>query len=560
MKLRLATTLVLAMALVAATFAASTTVTPPAKAAPGPWNVKGCPPGDSALAPPCTGDNVILLWNEELLATIRANPPGTGPTVAARALGVLHTATYDAWEAYDPTAKSTLPNGIPEPQASSNVAADKAKAISFAAYTTLTDLFPYRRPVYADADGLLHNYSVVGHLAGGQRRQDGRPGGHQLPPHRRLQPDPRRQGHREPRRRHGQLPGPLNTDCYQPTRQWNQPTDPWHWKPLCVRTAAGVANAPRERDPTCRARTAPRARPSPYYALQRPLTPQWPKVKTFAASPLQYQVTGPPKNPNGTYSNADVATALNEAGNLDDTKKVTAEYWADGPGSEFPPGHLAVFAQALSRKKGHTLDTDVKMFFALGNALLDASVGSWTTKYKYDFWRPITAIRHVYQGQTIPSWRGPVPAAEWTPYQPPTVVTPAFPEYVSGHSTFSAAGNIILSAFTTSDIFDAYVDIPANWSKIQPGVPATPVRLSVADLHRGGRRGRHLAPVRRHPLLERRLPCPDAGQPARPRCQLQGAGLHPGEDRQLRSRQASVGPASWRGPRPFRARTTPRRW
>ena len=58
---------------------------------------------------------MILLWNEQLLATIRANAPGTGPTVTARALGVLHTATYDAWEAYDPTAKSTRPNGIPEP-------------------------------------------------------------------------------------------------------------------------------------------------------------------------------------------------------------------------------------------------------------------------------------------------------------------------------------------------------------------------------------------------------------------------------------------------------------
>ena len=150
MKLRLATTLVLAMALIAATFAALTTVTPSAKAAPGPWNVVGCPPGDPSPAPPCSGDNVILLWNEELLATIRANPGGTGPTVAARALGVLHTATYDAWEAYDSTARSTLPNGIAEPQASSNVAADKAKAISFAAYKTLTDLFPYRRPVYAE--------------------------------------------------------------------------------------------------------------------------------------------------------------------------------------------------------------------------------------------------------------------------------------------------------------------------------------------------------------------------------------------------------------------------
>ena len=70
---------------------------------------------------------MILLWTEALLATVRANPPATGPTVTARALGVLHTATYDAWEAYDPTAKSTLPNGIPEPQASSNPAADKVR-------------------------------------------------------------------------------------------------------------------------------------------------------------------------------------------------------------------------------------------------------------------------------------------------------------------------------------------------------------------------------------------------------------------------------------------------
>jgi hypothetical protein len=479
MKLRLATTLVLAMALVAATFAASTTVTPPAKAAPGPWNVKGCPPGDSALAPPCTGDNVILLWNEELLATIRANPPGTGPTVAARALGVLHTATYDAWEAYDPTAKSTLQNNIPEPQASSDVAADKAKAISFAAYTTLTDLFPYRRPVY-EARMTALTYSVsdsspaanVGRTAAQAvinfRHGDGSNQTRDT------------KGTPNPDDDTVSYPDPCTPpNCYQPTRQWNQPTDPWHWKPLCVRTADGVANgAPAERDPSlpCPDRPAG-SNPPPYYALQKPLTPQWPKIKTFAASPLQYKVTGPPKNPDGTYSNADVVTALNDAGNLDDTKKVTAEYWADGPGSEFPPGHMAVFAQALSRKKGHTLDTDVKMFFALGNALLDASVGSWTTKYKYDFWRPITAIRHVYQGQTIPSWRGPVPAAEWTPYQPATVVTPAFPEYVSGHSTFSAAGGIILSAFTTSDIFDAYVDIPANWSKIQPGVPTTPVRL-----------------------------------------------------------------------------------
>ena len=485
MKLRLATTLVLAMALVAATFAASTTVTPPAKAAPGPWNVKGCPPNDPKPAPPCTGDDVILLWNEALLATIRANAPGTGPTVTARALGVLHTATYDAWEAYDPIAKSTRPNGIPEPQASSNPAADKVKAIDFAAYKTLTDLFPYRRPVYAVrmkavyGDNFASDTSApawVGNTAA-QAVIDHRHGDGSNQTRNINDPD-------NPDDDTMTYPDPAcvpvkTASCYQPTRQWDDPTvDPWKWRPLCVPLASsGPTGCGGTNGAT----------------VQKPLTPQWPKVTTFAASPLQYKVTGPPRKPDGTCcSDADVATAVNDTSNLDDYKKVLTEYWIDGPGSEFPPGHMAVFAQALARKNSFSLDKNVQMFFALGNALLDASVGSWATKYKYDFWRPITAIRYLYAGKTIHNaWRGPgqpngdVQGENWKPYQASNVVTPAFPEYVSGHSTFSAAGSIVLMSYTTSDIFDAYVTISATnpdgspWSKIEPGTPASgPVTLT----------------------------------------------------------------------------------
>ena len=88
---------------------------------------------------------MILKWNEQLLATIRANPPRTGPTVTARALGVLHTATYDAWAAYDPTAKVHPRERHPGTAARARTLADKAKAISYAAYRVLTDLFPFRR-------------------------------------------------------------------------------------------------------------------------------------------------------------------------------------------------------------------------------------------------------------------------------------------------------------------------------------------------------------------------------------------------------------------------------
>src|SRR5262249_40584130 len=60
-----------------------------------------------------------------------------------------------------------------------------------------------------------------------------------------------------------------------------------------------------------------------------------------------------------------------------------------------------------------------------------------------------------------------------------TVVTPPFPEFVSGHSTFSAAGAEILKQFTGSDRFDASVTVPVGSSRVEPGrVPATDVTLS----------------------------------------------------------------------------------
>ncbi len=52
-----------------------------------------------------TGDNLVLVWNEATLEAIRTLSPG--PTVAVRALAVVHTAIYDAWAAYDPVAVGT---------------------------------------------------------------------------------------------------------------------------------------------------------------------------------------------------------------------------------------------------------------------------------------------------------------------------------------------------------------------------------------------------------------------------------------------------------------------
>jgi hypothetical protein len=92
------------------------------------------------------GDNLVLVWNEETLEAIRKLPPA--PTVAARALAIVHTAIYDAWAAYDPLAVGTrLGAGLRQPEAE-RTQANKDKAISFAAYLALVDLFPARQAVF----------------------------------------------------------------------------------------------------------------------------------------------------------------------------------------------------------------------------------------------------------------------------------------------------------------------------------------------------------------------------------------------------------------------------
>jgi hypothetical protein len=507
MKYKLATTLLVATALVVATFSVATT-TPPASAAkpttttsPAPataaFPVNGCPE-DPNKQPPCNGDDVIVLWNDQLLDTIRAYPAQTGPTITARALGVLHTATYDAWAAYDPTAKVTRPDGPAQQQATSNTLPNKKEAISYAAYRVLNDLFPpgsfpstgaYQTPdvlltslgynpantTPASSSNSAATPAGVGNLAAKAvldfRHADGS---------NQLGNDP-----------NGTIGVPYSdTTGYKPANDWNKVNDPWRWQPLCVLTATGVANGlPPVRDPSatsCPDTTSPSTSD---YALQKALTPQWGNVTPFSAglaSQLPYMVPGPPKNSDGTYSTTDIATALADTSNLSDASKAKAEYWADGPRSEFPPGHMAVFTQFLCRKFGNNLDSDTKQFFMLGNAMMDASIASWWQKYKYDFVRPVTAIREYYKNNPdgITSWLGPnkgfgkVPSQQWMPYQALTVVTPAFPEYVSGHSTFSAAGATLLSMANGGDTFGGSITIKAHSLKIESSAPAADVTLS----------------------------------------------------------------------------------
>lgn len=105
------------------------------------------------------------------------------------------------------------------------------------------------------------------------------------------------------------------------------------------------------------------------------------------------------------------------------------------------------------------LTETVKLFFAVSNAVFDASIATWKAKRFYGYCRPITAIRYLFRGKTVQAWGGAgkdvvdLPGELWRPFQADNFPTPPFSEYVSGHSTFSMAAATVLKAYTGSNQF-----------------------------------------------------------------------------------------------------------
>lgn len=90
-----------------------------------------------------------------------------------------------------------------------------------------------------------------------------------------------------------------------------------------------------------------------------------------------------------------------------DYARVLAEFWADGPDSETPPGHWFTILNEVNdhpmlekRWNGQgpvlsDLEWDVKTYFTLGSGMHDAAIAAWSVKGFYDYSRPVSAIRHM---------------------------------------------------------------------------------------------------------------------------------------------------------------------
>jgi hypothetical protein len=239
---------------------------------------------------------------------------------------------------------------------------------------------------------------------------------------------------------------------------------PGNWQPLTYTDAAGVVRTPG------------------YVAAA------WERVKPFALVSSDQYRPGPPAVFGSAEYEEQARRIVEVQAGLSAEQKVIAEYWADGPKSELPPGHWLLFASFVSERDRHTDDDDIKMFFALANALSDAAIAAWDAKRAYDSVRPITAVRYLMHGQTITGY-GPLGPAgglrqiqgeAWVPYQLLTFPTPPFPEHVSGHSTFSAAAAEVLKSFTGSDAFGASYTKLARSMVVEPDLPASDLTLSWA--------------------------------------------------------------------------------
>ena len=410
--------------------------------------------------------NVVVQWNNAALQGVRDSK--IGPPMVARALFIVHNCIYDAWAAYDQSAVGTEFGGSLRRPVSERTLANKNQAMSFAAYRAAIDLFPQDKVPVFDAlmASLGYNINdnstnpatpaglgnltcqailVIRHNDGSNQLGNMTASGIAYADYTEYVPM-----------------NPANTVPLGPGYDYSS-LDPNHWQPLT------------------------------YFNGTTTVTPsfvgaQWNKVAPFALKSADELLSliarfGPAVYPSQAYfEQAQALVAI--SARLTDTQKMIAEYWANGPHTELPPGHWDLFGQFVSARDGHTVDDDAKMFFALTAAIHDAGIAAWAAKSKFDSVRPVTAIPFLFHGQTIMSWGGPfmgtvkMDGGDWIPYQPSAFPTPPFPEYISGHSTFSAAGAEILRRWTGSDDFGASVSFEAGTSIIEPGLtPASNITL-----------------------------------------------------------------------------------
>src|SRR5213080_1195345 len=309
--------------------------------------------------------DVVTEWNNAALDAIRAGH--TPPPIASRSLAILHVSIYDAVNGIDRTHEYYLV------QSEVPASASREAAASAAAHQALVNLFP----AAASSFDTLHA-AILGAIPDGPQKTAGIVWGEFVA---------------------NQIPAARANDGWNATVPPPGGSGPGVWVP-----------------------TPPAFLPY--------LLPQWGFVLPFAmSSSSQFRPPGPPSLDSQQYAaDYDEVKSLGAAVDSTRTEEQTqiALFWADGAGTETPPGHWNSIAQTIADMRGNTLEQNARLFALLNIAMADAAICAWDAKYTFHFWRPVTAIRSAGGAD-----------ATWSSY----IGTPPFPDYVSGHSTFSGAAS-----------------------------------------------------------------------------------------------------------------------
>ncbi|HEY2776033.1 MAG TPA: vanadium-dependent haloperoxidase [Candidatus Binatia bacterium] len=371
-------------------------------------------------------------WDEQLLAAIRLDIPR--PTVHARNLFHLSVAMWDAWVAYDHETNAAPYVFAEKPPADPDVYTARSVAMSYAAYRILSHRFvtsPNAATSQAGFDAAMDSlgYDRTFHSTDGD--------------------SPAAVGNRIGQAviDYGMGDGaneannyaddtgyaPVNTPLF-PALSGTTMADPNRWQPLSLKFSVTQNGIPLP------------------ITVQTFICPHWAEVKSFAVGDID---PGPPPRL-GTASDAEfkdsALTVVRLSSQLDpsdgvmvdispgslgnstlgtndgsgrplnpvtgqpyapqlvlraDYARVLAEFWADGPNSETPPGHWNVIANFVAdqprfAKRLHgtgpvvdNLEWDVKTYLAVNGAVHDAAIAAWGNKGRYDSARPISMIRYM---------------------------------------------------------------------------------------------------------------------------------------------------------------------
>ena len=178
-----------------------------------------------------------------------------------------------------------------------------------------------------------------------------------------------------------------------------------------------------------------------------PLLPYWGKVTPFVmTSPDQFRA--PPPETLGSKAYAEELAFVAKHGGRDDSDRTDYQtmctpFWSDDLGTSTPPGHWNMIAQDIARRRNLSVPECARLFALLNLAEADAGISCWETKFYYNTWRPETALREMDPKLN----KDLVNVPDFIP----NMVSPSFPSYTSGHSTFSAAGARLLALFFGTD-------------------------------------------------------------------------------------------------------------